>query len=223
MLGTRLGRRQREGEEKKEDDGDDDSDDDNDEEGAAAMRACVCGARGLDVAGAAFGCAACVACNTTAVEANEDIRQIIAECGFVAAPAPPVLVTTMTTAAAPVSPTITLPPPALAPGEPSTASSSTPTSTMTTPPPATQTPSVPTTPSQPAEASWTQRVEPVTPITVFETPTFAKVPPIVPPNDAPATPPDLSDGNQMSDGAKRRVDVLGWGVVSAAVVVFLLS
>ncbi|TQN69820.1 hypothetical protein CSHISOI_05760 [Colletotrichum shisoi] len=219
-LGTRLGRRQREEEEEEEEDDDDvedgdeeDESDDEEEEGAAArmqpapgrlaeterskaadkagpdaaMRACVCGERGFDVAGAALGCAACVARNGTAVEANEDIRQIIAECGFVAAPAPPVLVTT-----------------------------------TTPPPPATQTPSVPTTRSQPAEASPTQSADSVTPVTVFETPTFVTLPSIVPPNDAPASPPDLGDGNQMSNDA-RGVGVLGRGAVLAAIGVFLLS
>ncbi|KAK6222995.1 hypothetical protein QIS74_03840 [Colletotrichum tabaci] len=102
-LGTRLGRRQREEEEDDDDVEDGDEDDDSDEEeGAAArtqpapgrlaetewskaadeagadaaMRACVCGERGFDVAGAAFGCAACVARNGTAVEANEDHRRV---------------------------------------------------------------------------------------------------------------------------------------------------
>ncbi|TID06084.1 hypothetical protein CH35J_000273 [Colletotrichum higginsianum] len=267
-LGTRLGRRQREEEDDDDvEDGDEDDDSDDEEEGArtrtqpapgriaeterskaadeagadAAMRACVCGERGFDVAGVAFGCAACVARNGTAVEANEDIRQIIAECGFVAAPAPPVLVTT-TTPPVLVPATSTLPPPVLAPGEPSTLSSSTSTSATTPPPappqvdappstqstsipppapPATQTPSVPTTPSQPAEASSTQSAESVTPVTVFETPTFVTLPSIVRPNDAPASPPDLGDGNQMSHGA-RRMGVPGRGVVLLAVVVFLL-
>ncbi|WQF85822.1 hypothetical protein CDEST_10836 [Colletotrichum destructivum] len=269
-LGKRLGRRQREEDDDDDDveDGDEEDDSDDDEEGAAArtqpapgrlaeterskaadeagedaaMRACVCGERGFDVAGAAFGCAACVARNGTAVEANEDIRQVIAECGFVAAPAPPVLVTT-TTPPVLVPATSTLPPPVLAPGEPSTLSSSTSTSTTTPPlspsqvdappstqstsmpppaPPATQTPSVPTTPSQPVEASSTQSAESVTPVTVFETPTFVTLPSIVPPNDAPASPPDLDDGNQMSNGA-RVVGVLGRRAVLVAIVVFLLS
>lgn len=81
MLAERIARRQDGGE----------SSDDSDDEGAAAgggaanrggkvaaeaaadtaMRACVCGERGFDVAGAAFGCAACVARNGTAVEANQ--------------------------------------------------------------------------------------------------------------------------------------------------------
>ncbi|GJC78341.1 hypothetical protein ColLi_01179 [Colletotrichum liriopes] len=96
MLGTRLGRRQ-------EGQGDSDDSDDSDDEGAATqrrpapgnaavgtgqseaaneaaaesvMRACVCGERGFDVAGAALGCAACVAQNGTAVEANEDHRRV---------------------------------------------------------------------------------------------------------------------------------------------------
>ncbi|GKT93308.1 hypothetical protein Ct61P_11158 [Colletotrichum tofieldiae] len=96
MLGTRLGRRQ-EGQDESYDS------DDSDDEGAATqprpapgnaavgtgqseaaneaaaesvMRACVCGERGFDVAGAAFGCAACVAQNGTAVEANEDHRRV---------------------------------------------------------------------------------------------------------------------------------------------------
>ncbi|KAF4778412.1 hypothetical protein HER10_EVM0004456 [Colletotrichum scovillei] len=37
----------------------------------SASRACVCGERGFDVAGAAFGCLSCVSRNVTAVEANE--------------------------------------------------------------------------------------------------------------------------------------------------------
>lgn len=36
-----------------------------------ASRACVCGERGFDVAGAAFGCLSCVSRNVTAVEVNE--------------------------------------------------------------------------------------------------------------------------------------------------------
>lgn len=36
-----------------------------------ASRACVCGERGFDVAGAAFGCLSCVSRNVTAVEAND--------------------------------------------------------------------------------------------------------------------------------------------------------
>ncbi|KAK2055149.1 hypothetical protein LY76DRAFT_578685 [Colletotrichum caudatum] len=44
------------------------------EAAAEAMRACVCGETGFDVAGAAFGCAACVVQNATAEDANEGER-----------------------------------------------------------------------------------------------------------------------------------------------------
>ncbi|KZL74067.1 hypothetical protein CT0861_10588 [Colletotrichum tofieldiae] len=253
MLGTRLGRRQ-EGQDESYDS------DDSDDEGAATqprpapgnaavgtgqseaaneaaaesvMRACVCGERGFDVAGAAFGCAACVAQNGTAVEANEDIRQIIAECGFVAAPA-----LTMTAATTPppavLAPAISTAPPALlAPAESSTFSTTTVPPTTPPPPPppsapnipptiptsstslpsaetpATQASPSPTTSSQlPAEISPTQSSESVTPVTVFETPSFSTLPSIVLPNDASSTPPVLDDENQMS-GAARGLDMLG--------------
>ncbi|KAI3557024.1 hypothetical protein CABS01_10262 [Colletotrichum abscissum] len=80
-----------------------------------ASRACVCGERGFDVAGAAFGCLSCISRNVTAVEANGDIREVIGECGFVAAPAapvpaPPVTISTTTTSSPPI-----VPPPVLNP------------------------------------------------------------------------------------------------------------
>ncbi|GKT45254.1 uncharacterized protein ColSpa_05435 [Colletotrichum spaethianum] len=87
MLGTRLSGRQ-DGEEEDERDDSDDSDDEEEtlqtrpdfgnageternRAASSAMRACVCGERDFDVAGAAFGCARCVAQNGTAVEASE--------------------------------------------------------------------------------------------------------------------------------------------------------
>ncbi|KXH32800.1 hypothetical protein CSIM01_04293 [Colletotrichum simmondsii] len=114
-----------------------------------ASRACVCGERGFDVAGAAFGCLSCVSRNVTAVEANEDIREIIGECGFVAAPAapapaPPVTtISTTTTSLPPVAPppvlnpavTTTLPA-NLAPAQPFPSSSTSSSSSSTPLPPA---------------------------------------------------------------------------------------
>ncbi|GJD00502.1 hypothetical protein ColKHC_09327 [Colletotrichum higginsianum] len=248
-LGTRLGRRQREEEDDDDvEDGDEDDDSDDEEEGArtrtqpapgriaeterskaadeagadAAMRACVCGERGFDVAGAAFGCAACVARNGTAVEANEDHRRVRLRCRAGSSGAGDDDDTT-----GPRACYQHLAASGVGPGRAVYAQfidvyiSNDTAACTSAAPPATQTPSVPTTPSQPAEASSTQSAESVTPVTVFETPTFVTLPSIVRPNDAPASPPDLGDGNQMSHGA-RRMGVPGRGVVLLAVVVFLL-
>ncbi|KAF6827738.1 hypothetical protein CPLU01_08943 [Colletotrichum plurivorum] len=192
-----------------------DDDSDSETEGAAntaanaaaeqATRACVCGERGFDVQGVMGACAVCVAGNATAVEANEDIKEIMAECGFaLPAVAPP--------AAAPIPGFSTLPPAMLAPIEGSSSTSSTSSSTPPPPPPqntpSEQTPTPlpppppPTTPSEQtptppvpeAPPSSVPQERSITPVTVFETPTFRTLPPIVSPNDFSPSRSDLLSG-----------------------------
>ncbi|KAK2031370.1 hypothetical protein LX32DRAFT_714364 [Colletotrichum zoysiae] len=182
-----------------------------------AMRACVCGETGFDVAGAAFGCAACVAQNATAEDANEDIRQIMANCGFVAA-TDPVTTAATTTTAFPNAMSSTLPPLLLAPAA---------SGTETSPPPS---PASPTSPSfPPATTTRAPDLESVTPVTVF-VPPFSTLPPLVLPNDVASAPPVLEqDSNQLSAAAKGPGPALrgrpgpGWLVVPAAVIGLLLS
>ncbi|KAK1961398.1 hypothetical protein LY78DRAFT_722178 [Colletotrichum sublineola] len=54
----------------------------NQEATGEAMRACVCGERGFDVAAVAFGCATCVAQNVTAVDAAEGEQHVVECCLF---------------------------------------------------------------------------------------------------------------------------------------------
>ncbi|KAF6811609.1 hypothetical protein CSOJ01_05593 [Colletotrichum sojae] len=209
-----------------------DDDSDSESEGATntaakaaaeqATRACVCGESGFDVQGVMGACAVCVAGNATAVEGNEDIKEIMAECGFAVptAPAAPVVTSTPPApapapappAAAPIPGFSTLPPAMLAPIE---GSSSTLSTSYSTPPPAPppntpaeQTPTPlpppppPTTPSEQTPTQPAPAVPPssvpgersITPVTVFETPTFRTLPPIVSPNDFSPSRSDLLSG-----------------------------
>ncbi|TDZ15610.1 hypothetical protein Cob_v011438 [Colletotrichum orbiculare MAFF 240422] len=92
-----------------------------------ANKVCVCEERGFDVAGVANVCAGCIARNGTAVDADEDIKEIIAECGFATPPAMASTTSTLsislTSSAVPSTvevPVSTAPPPMLAPINPST-------------------------------------------------------------------------------------------------------
>ncbi|KAK1981688.1 hypothetical protein LZ30DRAFT_719473 [Colletotrichum cereale] len=123
----------------------------------------------------------------------------MAECGFIAATDPPPLTITTTTTTTPLtaSPTAmtTLPPLLLAPGEPLSPSGS-----ATSPPPS---PASPTSTSFPAATTTRVAPTPVTPVTVFETPSFSALPPLVLPNDVSSAPPVLEqNGNQMSGAPK---------------------
>ncbi|KAK1996040.1 hypothetical protein LX36DRAFT_750673 [Colletotrichum falcatum] len=218
----------------------------NEEAAVAAMRACVCGEGGFDVAAAAFGCAACIARNATAADADEvrfrrgvlDIRGIMAECGFIAAtdPPPPPTLAVTTATPPPLPPQTVLPtaattlPPLLAPAASGTETQS-PLSSPASPTPTQK--QTPTPPSQvpPADASGTATTpgpeadEPVTPVTVF---VFSTLPPLVRPNDVPSAPPVLEqNGNRLSGAAKGPGTALGgWlgpgGAVLAVVVGLLL-
>ncbi|KAK2039589.1 hypothetical protein LZ31DRAFT_81204 [Colletotrichum somersetense] len=182
----------------------------NQEAAVEAMRACVCGETGFDVAGAAFGCAACVAQNATAKDANEDIRQIMANCGFIAATDPVTIATTTFPNAM-----STLPPLLLAPAA---------SGTETSPPPS---PASPTSTSfPPATMTRAPDLESITPVTVF-VPPFSTLPPLVLPNDVPSAPPVLEQNlNQLSGAAKELGTAFrGWlgpGWLVLAVVIGLL-
>ncbi|KAL0768990.1 hypothetical protein CaCOL14_008298 [Colletotrichum acutatum] len=164
-----------------------------------ASRVCVCGERGFDVAGAAFGCLLCVSRNVTAVEANEDIREIIGECGFVAAPAapapappvPPATISTTTTSSPPVVPppvlnpavTTTLPANS-APVQPFPSSSTSSTSSSIPLPPA------PVVPPAIQTSTSTTASPPIIP-PAFQTPSTSPTPPppSVPPVDGASSTP----------------------------------
>ncbi|KAL3291846.1 hypothetical protein RB213_009799 [Colletotrichum asianum] len=179
---------------------------------------CVCQDTSFDVFGAMNGCAGCIAANVTAVEANEDIREIMADCGF-APPPPPAsssVFTTTTTSTTSPPPAIltdppaanpaqggfsTLVPPALAPAGPSTSSTSSTSSTAPPPPPSQD---APTSTQPPPAAATTPEPEvtptvekSITPVTVFETPSFRTLPSLVLPNDFAAA----RGGDRTGSGA----------------------
>ncbi|KAK2753536.1 hypothetical protein CKAH01_17573 [Colletotrichum kahawae] len=193
---------------------------------------CVCQDTSFDVFGAMNGCAGCIAANVTAVEANEDIREIMADCGF-APPPPPAtssVFTTTTTSTTSLPAVLTDPPaanlaqggfstlvpPALAPAGPSTSSTS---STSSTPPPPPQ--DAPTSTQPPPAAATTPEPEvtptvesSITPVTVFETPSFRTLPSLVLPNDFAAA----RGGDRTGSGAA----TLGMHWVDKVAVVLVL-
>ncbi|TDZ61776.1 hypothetical protein CTRI78_v004032 [Colletotrichum trifolii] len=195
-------------------DGDSDSSDDEEAEPpspalAAANQAnkvCVCEERGFDVARVANVCAGCIARNGTAVDADEDIKEMIAECGFTTPPAiastTSTLSISLTSSAVPSTvevPVSTAPRPMLAPINPSTLSSA-----------PTSTPGSRGTCTESVVASVTVD-GPITPVTVFETPAFKTLPPIILPNDQP-----LRTGVQSGGPAMRswfRGGIIGVWVV----------
>nr|XP_036577832.1 uncharacterized protein CTRU02_12138 [Colletotrichum truncatum]KAF6784927.1 hypothetical protein CTRU02_12138 [Colletotrichum truncatum] len=185
-----------------------------------ANKECVCGERSFDVVGVLNSCATCIAGNATAIEANEDIKEIIAECGFNGPPptpsapattsAPPVVAP----AEPPANTGLTTSLPAmLAPERPSEVTPSASTSSTPPPPP----PAIIQTPSGPPVASPTPEVS-ITPVTVFETPSFRTLPPIVSPNDFPPSRSDV-----QSDAAARFDGWLFGKVVLVMMAVLLLK
>ncbi|KAK1961399.1 hypothetical protein LY78DRAFT_617795 [Colletotrichum sublineola] len=138
----------------------------------------------------------------------------MANCGFIAATDPPALASTTTT-----PPALSTLPLLLAPVA---------SGTETSPPPS---PASPTSTSFPPAATTTQDPSPtsITPVTVFETPTFSTLPSLILPNDFSSAPHVLDqDGNQMSGAVKGPGTALcrwmgPWGLVFAVVVGWLLS